>query len=38
MNEIITQIEDLIAHYRKAGLIGEVIGLRIALEIIKRNT
>ena len=37
MTEIIYQLEELIKHYRRAGLVGEVIGLRIALEIIKRN-
>lgn len=36
MNEIIIQMEELIKHYRKAGLVGEVIGLRVALEIVKR--
>jgi len=36
MDEIITQLEELIKHYRKAGLVGEVIGLRVALEIVKR--
>ena len=36
MTEIISQLEELIKHYRKAGLIGEVIGLRIALDVVKR--
>lgn len=35
MTEIIERLEELITHYRKVGLVGEVIGLRVALDIIK---
>lgn len=34
---VIERIEELIQHYRKAGLIGEVIGLRVALEILRKE-
>ena len=34
---MIERLEELIHHYRKAGLIGEVIGLRVALEILRKE-
>lgn len=37
MKEIIAHIEELMEHYRKAGLLGEFFGLRIALEILKKG-
>lgn len=36
MNEVIERIEELMYHYKKAHLMGEYFGLKIALEIIKR--
>lgn len=36
MTEAIKRIEELIKHYRKAKLYGEVFGLRVALDVLKR--
>lgn len=35
--EIISELEELISIYRDAKLYGEVFGLKIALDLIKRN-
>lgn len=37
IEKMIAEIEELIEHYRKAGLIGEVFGLRVALEVLKKE-
>ena len=36
IKKIIAEIEELMVHYRDAKLIGELFGLKTALEIIKR--
>ncbi len=36
LDKIINEIEELMEHYRRAGLLGEVFGLKVALEIIRR--
>lgn len=36
LDKIINEIEELMEHYRRAGLLGEFFGLKIALEIIRR--
>lgn len=38
IDRIIKQIEDLMVHYRAAGQYGELFGLKVALEIIKKET
>ena len=37
LDKIINEIEELMEHYRKAGLLGEFFGLKIALEILKKG-
>lgn len=37
MKEIIAHIEELMEHYRRAGLLGEFFGLKMALEIIRKG-
>lgn len=37
IDEKIKEIETLMEHYRKAGLLGEFFGLKIALEILKKG-
>ena len=36
-DQIITQIEDLMIHYRNAKLYGELFVLKFALELLKRE-
>ena len=37
IEKVIEQLEDLMRCYLAAGLIGEYIGLKVAVEVVRRN-